>query len=137
MPGSSTSVVPVGPKKCKPFLVEVMVFSPEAGYKFELNVEKACSVDNDPIWKVVFDLYEKIGAEFVQIVHVSFRSGTAAETAGVKSMVTNGISQAQADGVIDDVFPATKAIAGDPNPSPEKKQAIHNAMSNAVTAVDV
>jgi hypothetical protein len=35
-----TSVVKVGEKKCKPFLMEVMVFSPEAGYKFEVLVER-------------------------------------------------------------------------------------------------
>ena len=42
-PGPATagtaSVVKIGPKRCRPFLLQVMVFSPEAGYKFEVVVE--------------------------------------------------------------------------------------------------
>ena len=35
---SRVSVVPTGSKVCKPFLLEVMVFSPEAGFKFKVVV---------------------------------------------------------------------------------------------------
>ena len=74
MASSSISVVPVGAKKCKPFVLQVMVFSPESGFKFEVLVEKDCSASNDPIWKLVLDLYKKqaTGSDFDQIVHVSF-----------------------------------------------------------------
>ena len=41
--GSSISVVPIGAKLCKPFLLEVMVFSPESGFKFKVIVERSCT----------------------------------------------------------------------------------------------
>ncbi len=41
MADSSISVVPIGTKVCKPFLLEVMVFSPESGYKFKVVVERS------------------------------------------------------------------------------------------------
>jgi len=37
---------PVARKRCKPFLLSVMVFSPEAGYKFEIEVERNYSASN-------------------------------------------------------------------------------------------
>ncbi len=74
-----------------------MVFSPEAGYKFEVVVEKACTPENDPIWKLVFDLYKRKRDGFDQIVHVSFRAGTAQESAGVQRMALEGVSDKQAD----------------------------------------
>ena len=67
---ANLSVVPIGPKKCKPFILEVFVASPEAGYKFELTVEKSCTSTNDPLFKLVFDLYKKdASGVFQQIVH--------------------------------------------------------------------
>ena len=61
MANSSISVVPVGNKICKPFLLEVMVFSPEAGFKFKVMVERSCTPEADAIWKLVFDLFRVIG----------------------------------------------------------------------------
>ena len=49
MPESSTSVVPIQDKICKPFLLEVMVFSPEAGYKFKVVVERDCTPEADEL----------------------------------------------------------------------------------------
>jgi len=37
------STVFVGSKACRPFLLEVMVFSPESGYKFEISLEYQCA----------------------------------------------------------------------------------------------
>ena len=50
MPQGSISVVPVTGKVCKPFLLEVMVFSPESGFKFKVIVERSCSPEADEIW---------------------------------------------------------------------------------------
>ena len=76
MPSSSTNVVPVGTKICKPFLLDVMVFSPESGYKFHVSVERDCTPTADAIWKLVFDLYKVVaGQPDVALVHVSFTSG--------------------------------------------------------------
>ena len=133
MAGSPNNTLHIATKRCQPFDVDVMVYSPEAGFKFELSVEKDCSPDNEPIWQVVFDLYQKNATDFDQIVHVRFRANTPQETTGVQQMATQGVTQPQSDAMIDNVFPAVKTLAGDDNPSPEKKQQVHQAISNAVT----
>ncbi|MFN2623874.1 MAG: hypothetical protein ABR611_13635 [Chthoniobacterales bacterium] len=133
MPNSSTTVVPVGPKVCKPFLLDVMVFSPESGYKFHVSVERDCTPTADAIWKLVFDLYKVVaGQPDVALVHVSFTSGTPVEQQAVQNMAAQGVNQDQADKLINNVYPATKAVAGNTNPSPEQRQAIHDAMSSVV-----
>ena len=137
MPSSSTNVVPVGTKICKPFLLDVMVFSPESGYKFHVSVERDCTPTADAIWKLVFDLYKVVaGQPDVALVHVSFTSGTPVEQQAIQNMAAQGVNQAQADNLINNVYPATKAIAGNTSPSTAQKQAIHDAMSSVVN-VDV
>ena len=70
---NNTSVVPIGNKICRPFVLDVMVFSPEAGYKFHVSVERSCTPEADPIWKLVFDLYRvETGKDDVQLVHASY-----------------------------------------------------------------
>jgi hypothetical protein len=128
MSESKVKVVKVSQKPCKPFILEVMVFSPEAGYKFQLMVERQCASATEPIWKLVFDLEKKIENEFVQIVHVSFTSGSVEESDGIKSMVTEGISYEAAKVVVGEVYPATKAIEEDPGPSEEKKKELRDSM---------
>jgi hypothetical protein len=137
MPQSSTKVVPIGKKSCKPFLLEVMVFSPEAGYKFKVAVERTCTPQADAIWKLVFDLYRVTNGQEIQIVHVSFTAGAPVEQQAVQGMATDGITEAQSDALINDVHPAVKAIEGVPKPSEAQKKRIHDAMKNAVVAVDV
>jgi hypothetical protein len=133
MPSSSTTVVPVGTKICKPFLLDVMVFSPEAGFKFNVSVERDCTPTADSIWKLVFDLYKVVaGQPDVALVHVSFTSGTPVEQTALQNMATQGVAPAQADTLVKVVYPATKAVAGNDNPTPEQKQAVHDAMSQVV-----
>src|SRR5512137_3203656 len=131
--GSSASVVKVGTKRCRPFLLEVMVFSPEAGYKFEVVVEKGCTPENDPIWKLVFDLYKKKKDGFDQIVHVSFRAGTNQESEGIKRMALQGVSDKQADLLTGPVYDAAKALEGVSTPTSEHKEKIRTAMSKVAT----
>jgi hypothetical protein len=137
MPKSTTSIVPITKKICKPFLLEVMVFSPEAGYKFKVDVERACSPQADPIWKLVFDLYRVSNGQEVQIVHVSFTAGVPVEQQAIQSMATDGVTEAQSDVMINQVHPAVKAIEGVPKPTDAQKKAIHDAMHEAVVTVDV
>ncbi len=137
MPQSSTKVVPIGKKSCKPFLLEVMVFSPEAGYKFKVVVERTCTPQADAIWKLVFDLYRVTNGQEIQIVHVSFTAGAVVEQQAIQSMASNGITEPQSDALINDVHPAVKAIEGVPKPTDAQKKRIHDAMKEAVTAVDV
>ena len=133
MPGSSTSVVPLGTKICKPFLLDVMVFSPEAGFKFHVSVERDCTPTADSIWKLVFDLYKVVpGKPDVALVHVSFTSGTPVEQKALQNMATQGVAADQADALVKKVYPATKAIVGNNNPTPAQKQAVHDAMSQVV-----
>jgi hypothetical protein len=136
MPTSSTSVVPIGTKVCKPFLVEVMVFSPESGYKFKVVVERSCTPEADPIWKLVFDLYTVTGSNEVQVVHVSFTSGTPVEQKGVQLMASEGVKPAQAEILTDEVHPAAKAVVGVKKPTAAQKKRLHDAMTKVVT-VDV
>jgi hypothetical protein len=133
MADSTTKVVPVGPKICKPFLLDVMVFSPESGYKFHVSVERDCTPTADAIWKLVFDLYKVVaGQPDVELVHVSYTSGTPVQQQAIQNMAAQGVNQTQAGKLINDVYPATKAVAGNTTPSPEQKQAIHDAMSSVV-----
>src|SRR5690349_11387862 len=131
----STNVVSIGPKKCRPFLFEGRFVLPEDGFKFELNVEKSCTRDNDAVWKLNFDLFkDKDGNEtWEQIVHISFRSGTPDETSGLKKMAVEGVSDAAVNVISEKVVPVAKAIEGR-QPTDAEKTALHNGMSEAVTA---
>ena len=129
MPKNKISVVPVGAKACKPFILEVMVFSPEAGYKFRLLIERQCVTANDSIWKLVFDLEKKIENEFIQIVHVSFTAGTKNEAKGISSMVSEGVTFEAAKVITEEVHPATKALEGNPKPTKTEKENLRKSMS--------
>lgn len=129
---SSVSVVPISNKVCKPFLLEVMVFSPEAGYKFKVIVERSCTPEADAIWKLVFDLYRVTNGQEVQLVHVSFTTGTPVEQKVVQSMAAEGVSQAQADLLVVEVHPAVKAIEGVSKPTAKQKKQIHDSMAKVV-----
>ena len=133
MPNSSISVVPAGPKVCKPFLLDVLVFSPEAGFKFHVSVERDCTPTADAIWKIVFDLSKvAAGSPDVLLVHVSFTSGTPVEEQAVQKMAAQGVTPAQADILINKVYPAAKAIVGKRKPTKAQKQEIHQAMVQVV-----
>ena len=132
MARSSISVVPVGDKICKPFLLEVMVFSPEAGFKFKVVVERSCTPEADAIWKLVFDLFRVTEDKEVQVVHVSFTTGAAVEQKAVQLMATEGIKPSQAKILIEEVHPAAKAVEGVKNPTKKQKQQLRDAMSEVV-----
>ena len=140
---ANISVVPVGVKKCKPFLLEVMVFAPESGYKFEVSVERGCTPAAESVWKLVFDLYKKkkSGTSFDQIVHVSYRADTPVEAKGIEAAATNGITGKQADLLINKVHPAVKAVedAADlpPDEIAKKKAKIKKEMSKVANAVSL
>ncbi|MGH9942113.1 MAG: hypothetical protein ACRD9R_07135 [Pyrinomonadaceae bacterium] len=128
---STLSAVTVGAKKCKPFLLEVMVMAPEAGFKFEVMVEKGCTAQNDAVWKLVFDLYKKIEGEFVQIVHVSFKAGDADETNGVKKMAREGVTPKAAEVISTEVHPVAKRLETE-EPTPALKKELKAKMKKAV-----
>lgn len=132
---ANASVVKVGgKKKCKPFVLNVMVFSPEDGFKFELAVERGCTAQNDSIWKLVFDLYKlkdgKSGT-FDQIVHVSYTGKTPEENTGIANTL-DGVNDTQADILATEVHPAAKEFAADP--SDANKAPVANAMKKVAIA---
>ena len=125
---AGVTITPIGKKKCKPFILEVMVMNPEADFKFELLVEKTCTAEADPLWKLVFDLYKKNSkGEFVQIVHVSYRAQTPVEAAGIEATATNGVTKTQADIAFKEVHPPAKTI-GESGPDPEAEKKIMAGM---------
>lgn len=132
---TNLSVVPIVPegKICKPFLLEVMVFSPESGFKFKVIVERSCTPTADPIWKLVFDLYKIVDDKEVQIVHVSYTAGTPVESQAVASMAREGVKPEQATVLVQDVHPAARAVAGKTTPpTTEQKEALHGAMADVL-----
>lgn len=130
---SKISVVSIGTKVCKPFVLEVMVFSPESGYKFKVNVERSCTKDADPIWKLVFDLYKLSEAAETQLVHVSYTAGTPVEQKAISMMAGTGVSPAQSDTLVKKVYPAAKALTPGKPPSPQQKTTLKKAMSEVVS----
>ena len=127
----SARVVRVEAKKCKPFILDVMIYSPESGHKAVVSIERACTPTNESIWKFVFDLYKKKAAsdEFDQLVHVSYRGLNAAENEAIAGMV-NGLSDSQAD-QLPALHEASKEFAA--NPSDANKTAVTSAAKNVVS----
>src|SRR5215510_9158348 len=104
-PGMPAKVTTIGPKKCKPFTLDVMIQNPEADFKFILAVELSCTAQADQLWKLVFDLFKKVNNEFVQVVHVSFQAQTPVEAAGIQATAKNGANKKQTDIVVNKVHP--------------------------------
>jgi hypothetical protein len=129
---STSSVVKIGRKKCRPFSLTVMVYAPESGYKAEVTVERACTASNDSIWKFVFDLFKKkaSGDGFDQLVHVSYHGLNEEENAAIAGMVS-GLTNDQADALAD-LHEKSKAFHDDP--SPENQTAVTQAASGVVNA---
>jgi hypothetical protein len=132
---SSISIVPTKPKSCKPFLLNVMVMTPEANFKVEVMVEMACTSTNDAVWKLVFDLFKKKGTELVQIVHVSFTAGSDDENKGLRRAALNGLTEGAVKALKTDVFPVAKAVgAAGGNATPAQTAALNAGMSKAAVA---
>jgi hypothetical protein len=127
---SSVSAVVTGPKKCKPFLLEVMISPPrQDGFKFELIVEKGCTSTNEPIWKLVFDLFKEMNGSFVQVAHVSFKAGNDQEKKGIKDIAVNGITEKAAATATNEVLAQAKELAGQSEPTPDLTKKLKQSMS--------
>lgn len=128
----TASVVKIGAKKCKPFILEVMIYSPKSGFKADVVVERGCTADNSSVWKFVFDLYKKnaAGTGFDQLIHVSYRGLTPAENAAIAGMI-DGLSDAQTD-----QLPALNAASENfhNSPTPANQAAVAKAAQSVVNA---
>jgi hypothetical protein len=109
-------------KTCRPFVLQVMVFAPKSGYKIEVDIEKTCTPQADPLWKLVFDLYKKqaTGTGFDQLVHVSYTGGTPVEQQGLEATGANGINGKQADAIINRIGPAVTDLENAQTMTPEQ-----------------
>ncbi len=137
MADSTISVVPIGTKVCKPFLLEVMVFNPESGFKFKVLVERSCTPQADSVMKLVFDLYRTIDGNEVQVVHVSYTAGSPVEAKAVQAMAAEGVKPEQATVLTTEVFPSAKAVSGKKKVTKKQKDALLGAMGKVVKPVSI
>lgn len=133
---SKISIVAISQKVCRPFVLEIMVFSPESGYKFKVNVERSCTPEADELWKLVFDLFQFSDGHDTQLVHVSFTAGSPVEQKAIQQMAAHGVSARQSDVLVKRVFPAAKLLKPGQAPSDAAKRALKDAMTEVVN-VDV
>lgn len=129
------STITTGPKKCKPFLLRVMIFSPESGYKFTIEIQKACNSSNEAVWKLLFDLYKKIDGEFQEVVSVEFVAGDPNDIDKVAAITEDGMKRAQVRAFRDNVYPLVKPF-GDSGKTPAAadKKKIDDSMKKAVNS---
>jgi hypothetical protein len=106
---------------CTEIHLKVMIFSPEAGFKFDVTVERTCFPTK---WHIIFNLFKKVGADFVLIVSVDFEAEKKTEEKAISAMSTQGIGVMQSRAFRKKVYPLVKAGAPDDQ--------IHNEISNAV-----
>ena len=132
---ATSTTITTAQKKCKPFILRVMVFSPESGYKFSIEVQKACTDKNEEVWKLLFDLSKKINNEFVELVTVEFVSGDPNDIEKIAAVTDEGMNRAQVRAFRDNVFPLVKPFADSgekPDAAAQKK--IDAAMKAALNA---
>jgi hypothetical protein len=107
---------------CTEVRLKVMIFSPEAGFKFDVTVQKKCFPTK---WLIIFNLFKKKpnSTDFDQIVGVEFEAEKKEEEKAIETMSVAGVNVLQARAFRKKVFPRVKA--GD---DPSK---IHNEISKA------
>lgn len=132
---TSTTKVVLGTKKCKPFLLRVMVYSPESGYKFTIEIQKACTTKNEPVWKLLFDLYKKTDSVFEEMVSVEFVAGDPNDIDKIAAITDEGMTRPQVRAFREKVYPLVKPFAdAGGKPTAEEKEAIDLSMKKAINA---
>src|SRR5262249_34487930 len=101
----TTISTPSAGETCTEFRIKVMIYSPEAGYKFDVTVQRKCFPTK---WLVIFNLYKKIGNEFVQIVGVKFEAEKKEEKQAIEDISKNGVNVLQSRAFRKKVYPAVK-----------------------------
>lgn len=126
-----------GPKVCKPFVLEVMVFAPASGFKIEVKIEKSCTPQADAIWKIVFDLFKKqaTGSGFDQLVHVSFTGGTPVEQKGIEATAANGINDKQAAAIVNEAGPTVLDLKDSASMTPQELDAAKQELKSASSRI--
>ena len=106
---------------CTEIHLKVMIFSPEAGFKFDVTVERTCFPTK---WHIIFNLFKKVENDFAQIVGVDFEAENKVEEKAIATMSTDGIGVMQSRAFHKKVYPLVKAGAGDTQ--------IHKEISKAI-----
>ena len=129
------TTITTGVKTCKPFLLRVMVFSPESGFKFTIEIQKACTSQNEPVWKLLFDLYKKIGNDFQEVVSVEFVAGDPNDIDKVAAITDEGMKRPQVRAFRDNVYPLVKPF-GDSGQKPnnDQKKKIDASIKQAINS---
>ncbi len=129
------TTITTGGKKCKPFLLRVMVFSPESGYKFTIEIQKACTSQNEPVWKLLFDLYKKTATDFQEVVSVEFVAGDPNDITKIAAITEDGMNRSQVRAFRDNVYPLVKPF-GDSGqkPNDDQKKKIDDSMKTAINS---
>ena len=125
-----TNVAVTSSGSCTPIRLRVMIFSPEAGFKFEVTVVHLCS----PVekWSVVFNLFKQINGQLVQVVGVDFEAEVPAEVQAIEKMSNEGVNFQQARQFTKKVHPAVKPLDDGHAPTPAEEAKIHKEMQKAV-----
>lgn len=144
MPNNNISVVSVSPSSCTPFTLEVMVFSPESGFKFQVLVERSCikATPETPAmtkWKLVFDLYKKNAqGQFDLIVHVSYTAENPTQEKKLAATAVAGVNGKQSKQLITKVHPSVKKAENIQNLPPAQQEAVKKEVKgNMSKAVDL
>ena len=144
MPNDNISVVPVTPSSCTPFTLEVMVFSPESGFKFQVLVERSCTkaTPGTPAmtkWKLVFDLYKKqANGQFELIVHVSYTAENPTQEKKLAATAVNGVNAKQSKQLITKVHPSVKKAENIATLPPDEAEAVKKEVKSGMSkAVDL
>jgi hypothetical protein len=106
---------------CTEIHLKVMIFSPEAGFKFDVTIDKKCFPTK---FHIIFNLFKKVGADFVLIVSVDFEAEKKVEEKAIAVMSTDGIGVMQSRAFRKKVFPLVKGGASEDQ--------VHKEISNAV-----
>lgn len=134
MPSKTT--VALGGNQCKPFQLQVKVFSPESGYRFSIEIQKQCDSKNQPIWALIFTLDKKIGATFTNLISVNFTAGNTTDAAKIATIAETGMTLAQFRAAKEKLYPLAKSVgeSGKP-PTPAQQDDLHKAGSDTLNAV--
>lgn len=94
------------PKPCKPFLLSISV----GGVDEAVVLERACTPGNDAVWAIKV---EKVSATavFVKVSSDKYPADRTKLESRIKSMVTEGVSQEDADFIVMKTGPALKQAA--------------------------
>jgi len=95
------------PRACRPFLLSLAA----GGVKETVVIERACTPENEAVWKLMVELRGKTGLS-VKISSWDYPAGKAAIEARIRSMVIGGMSQEDADCIVMKTGPMLELAAG-------------------------